>query len=133
MVNLIRLRGKGKLKKIYNRIIKEQIFNKSDYTFYPSDWDSFLHFALYGEGKIVSVAMLEIISNGNVVVIRHMATDKKYERQGFAKRIIALLEEWSSKQRIKIVKIQAETNAKEFYYQQGYVNYSSLRACLESF
>ncbi len=71
--------------------------------------------------------MLQIISNGNVIAIRHMATGKKYERQGFAKKMITLLEEWLSKQRIKIVKVYTLENAKEFYYKQRYVNYSDLR------
>lgn len=113
--------------KLFNKIIEKRLFSNYDCDKYyrPDDWKEHLHFILYKKEKVVCVAMVHLEEN-NVVIIKFLATAKKYERQGFAKNMLKLLEEWAVAQKRKLIKVFSLINSKEFYQKQGYTNYSDL-------
>lgn len=107
----------------YHRISKEQIFDPINVKYDPKHPsitnDNNYHFILFNETKVVTIAHIEFL-NETDVALRKLATDLKFQSQGYGKLMLSLLEEWLKDQNIKLVKMHARMSAENFYRKLGY-------------
>ncbi len=92
----------------YHRICKEQLFDPIGIIYNPNHpsitANEHHHFILCRGVEVVTVAHIEFLSN-NKSVLRSIATDSKYQSQGYNKEMIQLLKKWLKvRQLIQIAK-----------------------------
>jgi GrpB-like predicted nucleotidyltransferase (UPF0157 family)/GNAT superfamily N-acetyltransferase len=111
--------------KAYHRIREEQIFNPINIVYdrnHPTISDSsHFHFVLYKGTTIVTTAHIELLNNKEVI-IRSLATDEPYKRQGYGRQMVKLLEKWIINQKRKTIKVHSNLRAELFYRKLGYTD-----------
>lgn len=109
----------------YHRIRDEQIFDRSDVLYdknHPSiTAENHFHFVLCKGTQVVSVAHVEFL-NEEIAVIRSLATDEPFKMQGYAKKLLQLLERWIVLHGRRTIKLHAALEAESFYRKLGYVD-----------
>lgn len=109
----------------YHRIRDEQIFDRNE-VLYDKNHSSFTaenhyHFVLCKGTQVVSVAHVEFL-NEREAALRSLATDEPYKKQGYAKRLMELLERWIVLQGRETIKLHSALEAEAFYRKLGYVD-----------
>lgn len=108
----------------YHRIRKEQIFDPIGVVYDPHHptitANGNHHFILCHGVETAAVAHIEFL-NETEVAIRTLATDTKFQSQGYGKELMSLLEKWLKKQSVEIIKMHARLDAEPFYRKLGYV------------
>ncbi|ETZ04784.1 acetyltransferase (GNAT) family protein [Holospora undulata HU1] len=66
------------------------------------------------------VAHIEFLNESDAA-LRSLATDAKFQRQGYGAEIMALLEKWLKRQNIKVVKMHSRLSAESFYRKRGFL------------
>jgi GNAT superfamily N-acetyltransferase len=107
----------------YHRIREKQIFNliqvKYDRQHPVLTAANYYHLVLYKGIKIVSIAQVELISE-TAAVLRNLATDAPYQRQGHGVFLLKFLEQWLQHKGCKIFQMHAHLGAEIFYRKAGY-------------
>jgi GNAT superfamily N-acetyltransferase len=107
----------------YHRIREEQIFKPINLAYdrnHPTlKLDNHFHFVFYKGVEIVSVAYVEFLNDSDAS-LRTIATDEPYKNQGFAKKLVHLLERWIKYQGRIAVKVHASLRSEGFYRKLGY-------------
>lgn len=108
----------------YHRIRKEQLFEPINIIYDPNhptiSAKNYFHFILTKRRQIVTVASIEFL-NETEAVLRTLATNEGYKRQGFGKLMLTLLERWVRQQGKKVIKMHAAFRAEVFYRKLGYI------------
>ncbi len=111
--------------KDYHRIQKEQIFDPIGVKYDPYNQtiaaNGHYHFILSKGMQTLSVAHIEFL-NSNEAALRLLATDFKYQSEGYGREMMYLVEKWLKHQRINSLKIHVRLNAEGFYRKLGYQN-----------
>jgi GNAT superfamily N-acetyltransferase len=109
----------------YHRIRAEQLFTPRGLKYNPNhptlSSAHHYHLILYKGTTIVSVAQVEILDDA-VAVLRSIATDTPYQRQGYGSYLLRGIEQWLQNRNIKTIKTHAELIAESFYRKQGYID-----------
>lgn len=108
----------------YHHIKKTEIFNRIPLTYNRNHpdliSDHHYHFVMYKGIKIICIAQIEFLDE-KVAVLRTLATDAKYKKQGYATHMIKTLEQWIIHQKRSIIKLHATLTAESFYRKLGYI------------
>lgn len=108
----------------YHRIKKEQIFDPANIILdlqHPSltSPDHF-HFILYHGTTIVAIAHLKYFQN-NAAILRALATDTPFQKQGFASLLLQKIEQWLKTKQKTILYANARKNILDFYTRRGFL------------
>jgi GrpB-like predicted nucleotidyltransferase (UPF0157 family)/ribosomal protein S18 acetylase RimI-like enzyme len=107
----------------YHRIRKEQIFDPINIVYdanHPAMTDkNHFHLVMYSGSQIVSVAHIEFL-NESEAALRSLAIDSKFQKRGYAKQMMQLLEKWLKHKKVKLFKMHARLDAEAFYRKLGY-------------
>ena len=109
----------------YHRIRAEQLFVPAGIVYDPNhptlSAANHHHCILYKGTTIVCVAQIEMLE-GEIAVLRSIATDTPYQRQGYASYMLSFIERWVRHHGIKTIKTHAELTAELFYRKRGYTD-----------
>lgn len=107
----------------YHSINEAQIFKPIGIIYdknHPTmQMENHFHFVLYKGTEIVSIAHVEFL-NGTEVAIRSLATDAIYQRKGFGKTLVQLIERWLKYHGKNTIKLHANLKSEGFYKKLGY-------------
>ncbi len=108
----------------YHRIRREQICEPLGIV-YDENHPSILskdhyNFVLYAGTQIVTVAFVQFL-NEEAAVLRSLATDPPFQKQGYAAQMIRFLEKWIKEHGRNIIHMHANRRAANFYRALGYV------------
>lgn len=78
------------------------------------------HFVMYKGIEITCIAQIELLDE-KVAVLRTLATDKKFKKQGYGTLMLNFLERWVTHQKRPVIKLHAALTAEPFYRKLGYV------------
>ena len=108
----------------YHRIRKTEIFDPIGVVYDPHHLsitaNGAYHFILCHGIEVRTVAHIEFLSESDAV-LRSLATDSRFQRQGYGAEMMALLEKWLKRQNIKLVKMHSPLSAEHFYRKLGYI------------
>lgn len=109
----------------YHRIREEQIFERAGVKYDQDHPTMFLenhfHFVLCKGTQVVSVAHVELLDE-QTAVIRSIATDEPFKRQGYGSKLMGLLEKWVFLKERTTIKLHAHPAAESFYRMLGYAD-----------
>jgi len=109
----------------YHRIRKSEIFDPIGVVYDPNhpsiSLSSAHHFILCDGVDVRSVAHVEFL-NEYEAALRSLATDSKFQGQGYGGEMIFLLEKWLKRKNIKVVKMHSRQGAEAFYRKLGFVD-----------
>lgn len=110
----------------YHRIRKNEIFDFLPNIIYDpnhptiTDPDNY-HFILMKGINVIGVSQVEML-DAEIVVLRMLAIDQKYQRQGYGSYLLNLMERWViNKNKTKIL-MHAAIRAEHFYRNHGYTD-----------
>lgn len=107
----------------YHRIIKSEIFNQTGQFYDTSHTNVTLtqhHFILCCGTEVVTIAHVELIDETSAL-LKYIATDSKFQIQGYGKHMIKLLVKWLKKHEVKSLEIHQYLRAKSFFEKVGFV------------
>lgn len=111
----------------YHRIRKTEIFDPIGVVYNPSHptitANGHHHFLLCNGVEIITAMHVEFLNESDAV-IRSLATDARFQRQGYGKEMILCLEKWLKRRNIKFVKTRIRLSAEPFYRKLGFVEMS---------
>lgn len=109
----------------YHRIRKAEIFGLTRVIYDPLHpsitSNNAYHFMLCNGIEARAVAHIEFLSESDAA-LRSLATDSKYQRQGYGTEMMALLEKWLRRQNIKVLKMHSRQSAEPFYRKLGFTD-----------
>lgn len=107
----------------YHRIRKTEILDPLGVMYdanHPSMTSSTAqHFILCCGVDVRTVAHIDIL-NQSQAALRALATDKRFQSQGYASALLVLIEKWLKKQGIHTLHTHSHIHAKTFYEKQGF-------------
>ncbi len=110
----------------YHRIKKEVIFDPFGVQYDPQHHcissNSSYHFILCKGTQVVTVAHIQLLNEDNAV-LSFLATDSKFQRQGYGKKMMFLLEKWLKKQKIKVFIVKSGIGLEAFYRKLGFIKF----------
>ncbi len=107
----------------YHRIRKTEIFDPIGVVYDPHHpsitANGAYHFILCHGIEVRTVAHIEFLSESDAA-LRSLATDAKFQRQGYGAEMMFLLEKWLKRQNIKVLKMHSRLSAEPFYRKLGF-------------
>jgi len=133
MESIERLNGFDKCRLVYpysklqiegfNRIVENLLKPICDIFAYklPSESSSSRHNFVYFKGvKVIGVASVQLVDDGHTAILRFLAIDHLFQKKGFGKQLLSLIEKWVYQQKRKILYLHVQSDAAPHLLNLGY-------------